>query len=153
MYLHGQCTYLAYDAFDYGAGVTLNGLSGGTGWALPWDVQNAHTTLPGYQTNAGSLAFNGLQTLGIHGSGGRDYVTTGRRLNTLENGPFSDYVAQYNEGIGTETGDTLWVSFYFAKIRIWNLVRFTKCVFGLYYSKIGVGIMRFFRVGGERDGL
>ena len=115
VYLHGQCTYLAYDAFDYSAGVTLNGLSGGTGWALPWDVQNAHIPLPGYQTNAGSLAFNGLQTLGIHGSGGRDYVTMGRRLNTSENGPFSDYVAQYNEGIGTETGDTLWVSFLLRK--------------------------------------
>jgi len=113
--LNGQCTYLAYDAFDYSAGVTLDGLSGGTGWALPWDIQNAHIPLPGYQTVSGSLTFGDLQTLGISGSGGRDYVTTGRRLNTANSGPFDNYVAEYNDGIGTSTGDTLWVSFLLRK--------------------------------------
>lgn len=113
--MSGQCTYLAYDAFDYTSGVTLNGLSGGTGWLSPWDIQNAHIPLPGYQTSTGSLTFGDLQTLGIRASGGRDYVTTGRRLNDVADGPFSDYVAEYEQGIGTLTGDTLWVSFLLRK--------------------------------------
>jgi len=107
---YSQCTYLAYDAFDYNNGLPLNSLSGGTGWLYPWEVQNGNISIPGYQTVNNSLSFGDLQNLGNCNSGGRDYLTSGRRLNTTSNGPFSAMVQSNNEGIGTATGQTLWVS-------------------------------------------
>jgi len=106
------CTYLAYEAFDYPANVPLNGQSGGTGWFEPWLVQNADVVLPGYQLGNGgaSPAYSSLQTIGGYATGGQAYLTAGRRLNTDPGGPFHDYVADFDNGIGTETGTTLWMS-------------------------------------------
>ncbi len=106
------CVYLAYDGFDYTANTALDDRNGGAGWAEPWLTQNDDQTIPGFQTStgAGSLAFGNLQTLGRFASGGRAYLTAGRRLNTSENGPFAAYVGTFNGGIGTETGGTLWMS-------------------------------------------
>lgn len=106
------CIYLAYDGFDYPAATPLDDLNGGAGWAGPWLVQNDDQFLPGYQTGpgAGSLAFADLQTTGRFATGGRAYLTAGRRLATHDGGPFDGYVAQFGEGIGTETGTTLWMS-------------------------------------------
>ncbi|PSJ74815.1 hypothetical protein C7N43_22065 [Sphingobacteriales bacterium UPWRP_1] len=111
------CTYLAYDAFDYSANIPLNALSGGAGWNGVWNVQNDNTTLPGYQVNngAGSLTYAALQTLGRYATGGQAYLTAGRRLNVADNGPFANFVADYDNGIGTQTGDTIWVSFLLRK--------------------------------------
>jgi len=111
------CTYLAYDGFDYPANVSLQGLSGSTGWSTFWDVQNSNTTVPGYQINngSGSLMYNDLQVSGRYATGGYQYLTSGRGLNTTDTGPFTGFVAQYENGIGTLTGDTLWVSFLLRK--------------------------------------
>lgn len=104
------CTYLAYEGFDYPASTPLNALSGGGGWGSLWDVQNGSTTLPGYQISSPSLSFSGLQSVGNSLSGGDVYLTTGRLLNSTDGGPFDDYVAQWQSGIGTETNTTLWTS-------------------------------------------
>jgi PKD repeat protein len=106
------CTYLAYDGFDYPANAPLDDLNGGAGWAEPWLTQNDDKTLPGFQTSTGtgSLAFGNLQSLGRFASGGKAYLTAGRRLNTNDNGPFGAYVSEFNEGIGTQAGGTLWMS-------------------------------------------
>ena len=111
------CTYLAYDGFDYAANTPLNALNGGTGWDLPWATQNDDIAIPGYQINngSGSLTYNALQTMGRYGIGGNAYLTAGRRLNTADNSPFADYVADYDNGIGTQIGDTLWTSFVLRK--------------------------------------
>lgn len=106
------CTYIAYDGFNYPAGVPLQGLSGGSGWQEPWNVQENIATLPGYQTPAvsGSLAYADLVTLGTKGSGGRMYLTTGRRLNTSSTGPFGNYVNSSGGGIGSSQSNTLFFS-------------------------------------------
>ncbi|MCC6725201.1 MAG: PKD domain-containing protein [Saprospiraceae bacterium] len=107
------CTYLAYDGFDYPAAAPLDDLNGGSGWAEPWLTQNDDQTLPGYQTSSGtgSLAFGNLQTIGRFATGGRVYLTAGRRLNTSDAGPFGEYVSEFNEGIGTSAnGGELWMS-------------------------------------------
>lgn len=106
------CLYLAYDGFDYTGNTPLDDRNGGAGWAEPWLVQNDNVGLPGYQVNAGagSLGFGNLQTLGRYASGGLEYLTAGRRLATSDGGPFDDYVAEFSEGIGTQTGGILWMS-------------------------------------------
>ncbi|MBK7222868.1 MAG: PKD domain-containing protein, partial [Saprospiraceae bacterium] len=115
--LSAQCTYLAYDGFNYAPSQALQGLSGGTGWQAPWTVQNNNTSVPGYQTQgASSLTYTGLTTLGIYGQGGSQYLTSGRRLNTSQQGPFANYLAENSDAIGSETGDTLWLSVLFNKI-------------------------------------
>ncbi len=107
------CVYFAYDGFDYPAPAPLDDQNGGAGWAEPWRTQGDDQTLPGYQTSASAdiLVFSNLQTLGRFATGGREYLTAGRRLNTSNGGPFGDYVSEFNEGIGTSAnGDTLWMS-------------------------------------------
>ncbi len=107
------CTYLAYDPFDYPASTPLDDQNGGSGWAEPWLTQNDDQTLPGYQTSSGtgSLAFGSLQTIGRFATGGRAYLTAGRRLNTSDAGPFGEYVSEFNEGIGTSAnGGEIWMS-------------------------------------------
>ncbi len=107
------CTYLAYDGFDYPATSPLDDQNGGSGWAEPWLTQNDDQLLPGYQTSSGtgSLAFGNLQALGRFATGGRAYLTAGRRLSTQDGGPFDEYVSEFNEGIGTAAnGGELWMS-------------------------------------------
>lgn len=115
--MNGQCIYLAYDGFDYSDNTPLNGLSGGTGWQAPWEVQNSNMTIPGIQTALSpSLPYNDLQTVGIHGAGGYQWHGTGRRLNTLPTGPFASFISENSDFIGSEYGDTLWVSFILRKL-------------------------------------
>ncbi len=112
------CLYLAYEAFDYQAAAPLDGGDGGTGWRAVWTVQNADKAVPGYQVNVGpgSLAFGALRTAGRYASGGRAFLTAGRRLQAAADGPFADYVAPQEDGIGTRAaGDTLWVSLLLRK--------------------------------------
>lgn len=107
-----QCTWLAADAFDYPAGEPLHGQAGGAGWAGPWQVQNEDVQLPGYQVEAGNpLSYDGLLSSTAYVSGGRAYLTSGRRLNTSEGGPFADFVSGELPYIGgAPQGDTLWMS-------------------------------------------
>ncbi|MCC6460167.1 MAG: PKD domain-containing protein [Saprospiraceae bacterium] len=106
------CTYLAYEAFDTPANSALNSQTGGAGWSEPWLVQNGDLILPGYQTGSGAapLAFGALQTLGRYATGGRVYLTAGRRLDTNPDGPFRDFISDTDNAIGTQTGTTLWLS-------------------------------------------
>ncbi|HAQ38593.1 MAG TPA: hypothetical protein DCQ58_08810, partial [Saprospirales bacterium] len=76
-----NCLYLAYDGFQYDQNIPLNGLSGGTGWLAPWDVQVGNTDIPGYQTQAQSLEYSDVQTAGGKAIGGKDYLTAGRFLD------------------------------------------------------------------------
>ncbi len=109
-----QCTYHAYEGFDYGLNISLNNLSGGTGWQNPWFVQNSNTDVPGYQSNT-SINYSNLQSIGISGSGGRQYLKMGRRLNTQPSGPFDDYIDSNSDYIGSKYGDTLWTSIVMSK--------------------------------------
>lgn len=102
------CTYLAYEAFDQADGTVLNGLSGSTGWASPWQVQNADATVPGYQVvQSGAMGFSGLQTLGNHLVGGSVYLTSGRRIDTSPTGPFAVQVGAGGDAIGQAAGSTV----------------------------------------------
>ncbi len=107
------CSYLAYDGFDYNQNTPLNGLSGGEGFTGNWSVQTENIDIPGFQTSTdgNSLTYNDLQVSGIHLSGGRSYLASGRSLNTSPSGPFSDYVTSGNQAIGAVTnGDVMWMS-------------------------------------------
>jgi len=105
-----QCTYLAYDGFSYVPNTSLHGASGGSGFQTPWLVQNNNTSVPGYQTNSGSLSYAALQNIGESGSGGNVYLGFGRRLNVSTTGPFQQYITDQNQGIGSQHGGTLWTS-------------------------------------------
>ncbi len=103
------CNYLAYESFSYPANAPLNGQQGGTGWESPWNVQNGNVTVPGFQSASGlPMNFLNLQTSGNYASGGYQYLTAGRRLNTATGGPFEDYLTA-NNTIGL-AGTTLFVS-------------------------------------------
>ncbi|MCC7245601.1 MAG: PKD domain-containing protein [Saprospiraceae bacterium] len=110
LYLSAQtCNYLAYDAFNYTTNTPLQGLSGGSGWREPWQVQNGITNLPGYQVSSGSpLQWLDLQTGGLYAEGGYQYVTSGRGFNLQNTGPFVPWLDNDNT-IG-KPGTTLWFS-------------------------------------------
>ncbi len=116
LYTSGQtCRLLASDDFNYSADQPLHGQEGGSGWAEAWHVQGFNTQQPGYQTVSNSLTFNNLRTNGGHATGGRDYLTAGRRLNTAPNGPFAEYVSTNEEAIGAQKDKVLWMSFLLRK--------------------------------------
>jgi PKD repeat protein len=109
------CNYLAYDGFSYASNTHLQGLQGGTGWAEPWQVQNADVTIPGYQTASGSpLNWLNLQTAGVYAGGGQAYLTSGRRFNLQSTGPFAPWLN--SEGAIGASGTTLWMSVLLRKI-------------------------------------
>ncbi len=127
------CQYLAYDGFDYPAGLPLHGLSGGSGWAGPWEVQVANQSIPGYQTQSGgSLFWPGLQAPGTSIGGGKAYLTAGRLLNTNSDGVFSDFVGDNGDFVGDQKGTVLWVSALIRKNKNNNSAVFT----GLHDSNI-----------------
>ena len=111
--LSQNCQYFAYDGFDYQASIPLHGASGSTGWSGPWVVQGDNNDIPGYQVNSssGSLNFSDILTSGRFATGGKAYLTSGRKLNVSDSGPFANYIGVGENGIGTKTsGDTLWCS-------------------------------------------
>ncbi|MCE2823727.1 MAG: PKD domain-containing protein, partial [Saprospiraceae bacterium] len=127
------CQYLAYDGFDYAAGLPLHGLSGGSGWANPWEVQVADQSIPGYQTQSGgSLFWPGLQAPGTSLGGGKAYLTAGRLLNTDSDGVFADFVGDNGEFVGDKKGTVLWMSALVRKEKNNNSAVFT----GLHDSNI-----------------
>ncbi len=106
-----QCTYLAYEAFQYTDDLPLHNLIGGNGWSSPWIVQGDVDFVPGYQIeNETNLDYLDLPVLGNYAEGGIGFLTSGRTLNTAYNGPFSDYVTPNFQAIGTSRQDTLWLS-------------------------------------------
>jgi len=127
------CQYLAYDGFDYGSSLPLHGLSGGSGWADPWEVQAADQSVPGYQTVAGgSLLWPGLQGTGVSVSGGKAWLTAGRLLDNSPDGVFSDYIGNNGNFIGDSKGTVLWMSALLRKNKNNNTSVFT----GLHDSNI-----------------
>jgi PKD repeat protein len=107
------CVYMAYEPFQYPAGIALHSLEGGGGWTSAWMVQNDDSVIPGYQIDntTSSLQYGSLLTNGNHASGGRAYLTAWRLLNATHEGTFGPYVEAWQSGIGTlAQGDTLWVS-------------------------------------------
>ncbi|HRP83512.1 MAG TPA: PKD domain-containing protein, partial [Saprospiraceae bacterium] len=105
--LFSQNIYLAYDGMSGAAGSPLHGGSGGTGWADTWTVQNDNTD--GYLYYGPGLTFAGLQQSDMAITGGESYLTSGRALDCNPAGPFASYISE-NNGIGSNTGTTLWVS-------------------------------------------
>ncbi len=114
--LHAQpCRLLASEDFNYFADQPLHGQQGGSGWAEAWHVQGSNVQLPGYQSNEGSLTFGNLRHSGHQASGGREYLTVGRRLNTAANGPFAPYLATNSDAVGSSKTGTLWMSIMLRK--------------------------------------
>lgn len=113
----GDCNYLAVESFAYTNDQPLHQRGGGSGWQTAWVVQNQDTALPGYQTATGqSLGYGDLVTSGNHATGGRAYLTAGRRLNTDPDGPFADFITPERPYIGGNTeSDELWVSMLLQK--------------------------------------
>lgn len=101
---------IGYDNFSYASSIAMHGLSGGSGWSSPWEVQNNASNIPGYQTHANSLGYGPLNTAGGKAGGGFQYLTMGRRLNASVNGPFASYISNGDNRIGTQAGTTLWFS-------------------------------------------
>ncbi len=102
-----KSTYLAYDAMSNSANTPLHNSTGGTGWAAPWDVQNAPSV--GYLFNTNPLTYSNLQNFGGSADGGQVYLTAGRALNVADGGPFDAYVTGTNL-IGSTTGTILYTS-------------------------------------------
>ncbi len=112
------CLYLAYDGFQYSTNQPLNNLNGGSGWDQSWNVQNNVTSIPGFQSasSSSSLTYSNLQTTGTHASGGFEYLTAGRILDTDPNGIFSSYIDPNGGYIGSITGTDIWVSYLLNKV-------------------------------------
>lgn len=151
------CNYLAYDGFSYTADSPLEARQGGTGWLAPWNVQGENTTVPGYQIAGGStLSWLDLQTAGAHVSGGFQYLTAGRRLNTQNDGPFAPWLN--NDGAIGQAGTTLWSSLLLRKNQnndetiaaIWHESNLQWCD-GCTSNKVAVGYFGSNSdVGGQR---
>ena len=88
------CRYLAYEGFNYPTNTPLHSLPGGPGWERSWELQNESADVPGYQINGiGSLIDNSVVTEGLFASGGKAYLTAGRKLDLSSSGPFADYLS------------------------------------------------------------
>ncbi len=90
-------------------GVPLQGLVGGSGWGGAWQVQNGAATVPGYSvTNAAPLQSSGVAQSGGYATGGLNYQSAGRLLDTSSTGPFASYLASGSIGL---SGKSILVSF------------------------------------------
>lgn len=151
------CNYLAYDGFSYAANTPLEARQGGAGWIAPWNVQGENTSVPGYQIASGNTpAWLDLQTAGAHASGGFQYLTAGRRLDTQNDGPFAPWLN--NDGAIGQPGTTLWASVLLRKNQnndetvaaIWHESNLQWCD-GCTSNKIAVGYFSGNSdVGGQR---
>lgn len=104
-----NCLYLAYDGCNYSNTMALDGLSGGTGWGGPWEVQNDNIQVPGYQGVTGTLGYLDLQSFGNRIGGGSAYTSSGRRFDLSASGPFNAYLDASTGMIGA-AGTTLYWS-------------------------------------------
>ncbi len=105
---------MAYDPMSASTG-PLHGASSGSGWGGAWQVQNNNTAVPGYNiSNSSPMSYGSLARSGNYAIGGREYLTSGRRLDTSSNGPFKDYLSGTSGLIGA-SGKTLWMSFLLRK--------------------------------------
>jgi len=104
----GVCIPLAYEGFDYNTSDGLNNLTGGTGWASAWEVQNGGTVPPQFAIGGALPSYLDLQTNGNSLEIGTGYASAGRSLDVSTTGPFANYIKS-NGRIG-EPGTTLWFS-------------------------------------------
>lgn len=150
------CNYLAYESFTYPAGA-VHGLQGGTGWSSPWNVQGENTSVPGFEVIAApAMTYTDLQTAGNYLSGGYQYLSAGRQLNTAANGPFAPWL-NGNNAIG-QAGTTLWGSVMLRKTEAnneevavyWHRHTIQWC-WGCSSDRLGVGYFgSASNVNGER---
>ena len=84
---------LTYEGFNYTPGPldwptaapAVGGANGGTNWGSPWEAQNDNL---GYVVgNAGSLAYDSMQTEGNYGTGALAYQSIGRTLKIGASAP------------------------------------------------------------------
>ncbi len=98
---------LAYEPFAGQPG-TLNLSISGSGWSGPWVVQNDDVSTPGYTVSTNSpLTYSGLTTSASYASGGNNYESSGRALDTTPDGPFGPFLAN---GLIGSANTTLWLS-------------------------------------------
>ena len=108
---------LAYEGFDVEMGVNnviplhQADSKSSFGWGNSWQVQNSNINLPGFDiANITPLQYEGLFSSKTYARGGRDYVDALRVLDRSAEGPFSDYIADESDKIGSQAGGTLWFS-------------------------------------------
>lgn len=111
-----QASLIAYEGFEYTAGTTIGGQSGGTGWTNAWLATSA-ATLMGTNTSLGLTYIdannNALQTFG--GS-----VIVGNPAGTTATTATPNRLLPYNlsGGAGTTAGPgaTTWISFLYKRL-------------------------------------
>ena len=97
--------FLAYEPFAVSGGA-LHGASAGFGWSTPWQVQNGHVGLPGYNTaTATPLVVSGVVQSGNYAVGGAGYLMAGRTLDTSATGSFSSLL---DNGLIGKAGQSLY---------------------------------------------
>ena len=136
------CRYLAYEGFNYPINTPLHSLPGGPGWERSWEIQNESSDVPGYQVNGvGSLIDNSLVTEGLFGSGGKAYLTAGRKLDLSATGPFGAYLSGGSIALN---GKTLWISAALRKDKnndtpVWLAAHGDNASWYVHNPRIGVG--------------
>jgi hypothetical protein len=106
---------LASDAFPYATGTLHNMGSAGSGWGAAWQVQNADTSVPGYNVaNTSLLSYLTLSRSGNYAIGGDAYQTSGRAMDAAAGGTFGTNGYLTGSTIGA-SGKTLWMSMMIRK--------------------------------------
>ena len=98
---------LATEPFTSAPGA-LNGTGSGSGWSGTWQTQNGSNAVPGYNiASASPLSLAGTSN-GGYATGGDNWQTTGRSLDTTSGGAFASFLA--TDGSIGKPGSTLYVS-------------------------------------------
>lgn len=102
-----KAALLAYEGFDYNAGLGLQGLNGGFQWASPWATATANSQVVGgslvYQDSLGNYALSSGNSAHVTGDGISDGLAGG--LGNSSANPFRKLATR-----GASAGTT-WVSF------------------------------------------
>ncbi len=103
---------VANEPFSGSAGA-LNGAAGGGGWSGRWQTQNNSTNIPGYNIAVASpLSISGT-SFGNYATGGDNWQSTGRALDTTSIGAFAAFLAP--DGSIGKTGTSIFFSILMRK--------------------------------------
>lgn len=113
---NAQAALLAYEGFDYNAGLGLQGLNGGYLWTAPWGAATANSQIVGgnlvYQDSLGNFALSSGNSLHLTGDGVTDGLPGGlgnssanpfRRLATRGASPSTTWISFMALRTGTTT--------------------------------------------------